>query len=77
MRIAVIVPALDEEESLPRVQAKAARAGLAAVEVPVSYQRRIGRSKITGTAKGTFLAAYKIISTILRYRFGPLAEKPS
>ena len=51
------------------MQAKAARAGVRATEVPVSYHRRIGKSKITGTVKGTVLAGWKIISTILKYRF--------
>lgn len=50
------------------MQAKAARAGVRATEVPVSYHRRIGTSKITGTVKGTVLAGWKIISTILKYR---------
>lgn len=49
------------------MQVKAARRGLRVVEVPVSYRRRIGRSKITGTVRGTVLAGYKIIWTILRY----------
>ena len=51
------------------MQARAARAGVRATEVPVSYHRRIGKSKITGTVKGTVLAGWKIISTILKYRF--------
>lgn len=51
------------------MQAKAARAGVRAVEVPVSYHRRIGVSKITGTVKGTVMAGWKIITTILRLRF--------
>jgi len=51
------------------MQAKAARAGVRTIEVPVSYHRRIGRSKITGTVKGTVLAGWKIITTILKYRF--------
>ena len=50
------------------MQAKAARAGVRAVEVPVSYHRRIGKSKITGTVKGTVLAGWKIITTILKIR---------
>ncbi len=50
------------------MQAKAARAGVRATEVPVSYHRRIGKSKISGTVKGTVLAGWKIISTILKYR---------
>ena len=51
------------------MQAKAARAGVRTKEVPVSYHRRIGRSKITGTVKGTVLAGWKIITTILKFRF--------
>ena len=49
------------------MQAKAVIAGLRTVEVPVRYRKRIGRSKITGTVRGTFLAGTKIIGTILRY----------
>jgi hypothetical protein len=51
------------------MQAKAARAAVRAIEVPVSYHRRIGKSKITGTVRGTFLAGYKILTTIVRVRF--------
>ena len=54
------------------MQAKAARAGVPATEVPVSYHCRIGRSKITGTVKGTVLAGWKIITTILRCRLSPV-----
>lgn len=50
------------------MQIKAARDGLLYVEVPVRYRRRIGFSKISGTVKGTLLAGYKIIATILKYR---------
>jgi glycosyltransferase involved in cell wall biosynthesis len=50
------------------MQAKAARSGVRAIEVPVSYHRRIGKSKITGTVKGTVMAGYKILTTILRVR---------
>ncbi|MFO0267518.1 MAG: glycosyltransferase family 2 protein [Cyclobacteriaceae bacterium] len=50
------------------MQLKAARDGLPYVEVPVRYRRRIGFSKISGTVKGTLLAGYKIIATILKYR---------
>lgn len=58
------------------MQAKAARTGVRATEVPVSYHRRIGKSKITGTVKGTVLAGWKIITTILRYRFAPGTAAP-
>jgi glycosyltransferase involved in cell wall biosynthesis len=50
------------------MQVKAIRQNLHILEVPVSYRPRIGRSKISGTVKGTVLAGYKIISTILKYR---------
>jgi glycosyltransferase involved in cell wall biosynthesis len=49
------------------MQVKAARAGLRVVEVPVRYRRRIGRSKITGTVRGTVLAGWKILVTIARH----------
>jgi glycosyltransferase involved in cell wall biosynthesis len=51
------------------MQVKAARYGLRCEEVPVSYHRRVGRSKITGTLKGTVRAGVKIIATIFRHRF--------
>ncbi|NDK56564.1 glycosyltransferase family 2 protein [Pontibacter fetidus] len=49
------------------MQAKAAKLKVKSVEVPVSYRKRIGVSKVSGTIKGTVLAGYKIIFTILRY----------
>jgi glycosyltransferase involved in cell wall biosynthesis len=51
------------------MQVKALRRGLAVTEVPVSYRRRIGVSKITGTVNGTIRAGYKILATVLRYSF--------
>lgn len=48
------------------MQIKAAKLGLASVEVPVSYRRRVGVSKITGTVRGTVLAGYKILYTIFQ-----------
>ena len=54
------------------MQVKALRHGLRVTEVPVSYRKRIGVSKITGTVKGTILAGYKILSTVFRYSRGPL-----
>jgi len=39
------------------------------VEVPVSYHPRIGKSKISGTVKGTLGAAWFILSRIVRYYF--------
>ncbi|HEX9305118.1 MAG TPA: glycosyltransferase family 2 protein [Thermoanaerobaculia bacterium] len=52
------------------MQLKALKRGLRVVEVPVSYRRRVGVSKITGTLAGTLAAARKILWTIARYGFG-------
>jgi glycosyltransferase involved in cell wall biosynthesis len=52
------------------MQVKALRRRLRVQEVPVSYRKRIGHSKITGTVSGTLRAGYKIITTILRYSRG-------
>src|SRR5690606_8576146 len=49
------------------MQIKAAKAKLTYTDVPVNYKARIGKSKISGTIKGTFLAGYKIILTIFKY----------
>ena len=49
------------------MQVKAAKQGLKCTEVPVSYRKRVGVSKVTGTLKGTVLAGYKIIWTIIKY----------
>ena len=49
------------------MQVKAVRNGLAIAEVPVSYRRRVGVSKITGTVTGTVRAGAKILWTIARY----------
>jgi len=48
---------------------KGAVAGFRIVEVPVSYYPRIGRSKISGTVKGTMGAAWFIFSRIVGYYF--------
>ena len=49
------------------MQVKAARLKIPSVEVPVSYKKRVGTSKITGTVKGTVLAGYKILYTIFAH----------
>jgi glycosyltransferase involved in cell wall biosynthesis len=49
------------------MQVKALRHGLTVLEVPVSYRKRVGVSKITGTLYGTLMAGYKILWTVLRY----------
>ena len=53
------------------LQVKALKRKLRVVEVPVSYRRRVGVSKITGTVVGTIRAGYKIVTTILRYSLVP------
>jgi glycosyltransferase involved in cell wall biosynthesis len=49
---------------------KGVLAGFRVVEVPVSYYPRIGKSKISGTLKGTVGAAWFILSLIVGYYFG-------
>jgi len=46
---------------------KAAKKGYRVVNVPVSCRKRIGRSKVSGTMKGSLLAGYHLLSTTLRY----------
>jgi glycosyltransferase involved in cell wall biosynthesis len=50
------------------MQLKAKRLNKRVCEIPVSYRKRIGVSKVSGTIKGTFMAGYKIILTIFKYR---------
>lgn len=49
------------------MQIKAAKHNLRITEVPVSYRKRIGVSKVSGTIKGVVGAGYKILWTIWRY----------
>ncbi len=51
------------------MQVKAAKKGLRCTEVPVSYRKRIGTSKVTGTIKGSVMAGVKIIWVIFRQLF--------
>ena len=48
---------------------KGAIRGFRIVEVPVSYHPRIGKSKISGTLRGTIGATWFILSLIARYYF--------
>jgi len=50
------------------MQVKALKHKMNCMEVPVSYRKRIGDSKISGTVKGTILAGYKILWTIFKWR---------
>ena len=60
------------------MQVKAVLAGLSVTEVPVSYRKRIGKSKIAGTISGSVKAGMKILWTIsaLRVR-GTRALQPA
>ena len=56
------------------MQVRALQLGLRVEEVPVSYRRRVGRSKIAGTVRGTLGAGVKIIGTVIGLRLrGPAA----
>ena len=55
---------------------KALRANYRILEVPVDYRRRIaGRSKVSGTVRGTMRAGWCILATVLRYaRWQPVRQ---
>jgi glycosyltransferase involved in cell wall biosynthesis len=70
-----LVKQLDMEEMTygwpTEMLVKALRRGARVMEVPVEFlPRRHGHSKISGTLKGTILAAYHIFKTTVRYSFG-------
>ena len=48
------------------MQVKAAKLQLNCKEVPVTYRKRIGVSKVSGTLRGTILAGHKILWTIFK-----------
>ncbi|NNF22646.1 MAG: glycosyltransferase family 2 protein [Saprospiraceae bacterium] len=48
------------------MQVKAAKHKLKCTEVPVTYRKRIGKSKVSGTVKGTIMAGHKILWTIFK-----------
>jgi len=48
---------------------KASRKGLRIQSVPVNYRRRIGKSKVTGTMRGSILATYYMFLVPLKYLF--------
>jgi hypothetical protein len=48
-----------------QVRALQLRAGVA--EVPVTYRKRVGRSKISGTVTGVIKAGYWIVYTIFKF----------
>ncbi len=48
------------------LQVKAAKRRIRSIEIPVSYRKRIGTSKISGTLRGVVSAGAKILYTIFR-----------
>ena len=48
------------------MQVKAAKHQLKCTEVAMTYRKRIGVSKVSGTLKGTILAGHKILWTIFK-----------
>ena len=59
------------------MQIKAVRDGLDVHEVPVSYRRRIGKSKVSGTVRGVVGAGTKILGYNSSRGFGRLAKHKS
>jgi glycosyltransferase involved in cell wall biosynthesis len=53
------------------MQIKAAKKGLRCTEVPVSYRKRIGVSKVSGTVSGSILAGIKFLWIIFRETLSP------
>ncbi|NIS37766.1 glycosyltransferase [Candidatus Saccharibacteria bacterium] len=51
------------------MQIKAAQRNVRSLEVPVSYRKRIGKSKVSGTVRGVIGAGTKILSTIFLSAF--------
>ncbi|PYK13563.1 MAG: UDP-glucose--dolichyl-phosphate glucosyltransferase [Verrucomicrobia bacterium] len=53
------------------MQMKAARDGLRVLEIPVNHRRRTGgKSKVSGTFRGTFVAGARIAATLVRVARG-------
>jgi len=50
------------------MQVKALNLKMNIQQVDLSYRKRIGHSKISGTIKGSVMAGYKIITTIFKYK---------
>lgn len=58
------------------MQIRAARAGLRYEEKVVTYRRRVGHSKISGTLRGTLSASAKILSLLAWYDFVEPRSRP-
>ena len=53
------------------MQVRAKLEDLKVMELPVKYRLRIGKSKISGTLKGSAVAGYKMFYTLIKLRFAP------
>ena len=51
------------------MQIRAAKKNYKVIEIPVRYRKRIGKSKVTGTLKGTVMASVIIMKTIFSELF--------
>lgn len=51
------------------MQVKAAKKKLSCLEVPVTYRKRIGKSKVSGTILGSIMAGYKILFIVFKWIF--------
>jgi rSAM/selenodomain-associated transferase 1 len=60
-----------------QMQVRAARQGLRTCEVPVSYRKRIGKSKISGTVRGVMGACVKILGIIFIEALATLTARRS
>lgn len=58
------------------MQIKAAQRGVASAEVPVSYRARVGRSKVSGTVRGTLGASAKILWLLAKYAVPTPGRRP-
>ena len=53
------------------MQLKASQAGATILQVPVRYRQRVGKSKVSGTLRGSLMAGYRIFYWIIRLAFSP------
>jgi glycosyltransferase involved in cell wall biosynthesis len=70
-----VLDSLDMQEMIygwtTEMMVKAVKRGYRVHEVPVDYRKRLGgRSKISGTLRGTILAAYYILGTTAKHAWG-------
>ncbi len=63
-----------EDESFgwtAEMQLKASRAGATILQAPVRYRPRVGKSKVSGTLRGSLMAGYRIFYWIIRLAVSP------